>query len=194
MRAQRLLPPLLAALGLVAGLAAVGLSASAAPPNPSQLPKSEDLLHGPPKEVAAKKVIDSVKVNADGSVTNGSSRHRLLAAGPALHLLRDHGAPGRRHARAVRHREDPRRLARQWRGTVPERVPDAGGVRDGQGGRPVALAHPDPNADPDAHPHPDAGDVRLTAAGVAGAACVVRPAAVRRGRGSGGRPQHAEHR
>jgi hypothetical protein len=59
--------PLLAVLGLVLGLLVGGANASA--DSGSLPPKCEDLLHGPPKEADANKVVDSFKVNADNSVT-----------------------------------------------------------------------------------------------------------------------------
>ncbi len=57
---------LLAILGLLMGLLVGGVTASA---NSGSMPKCEDLLHGPPKEVAAHKVIDATTVNANNSVT-----------------------------------------------------------------------------------------------------------------------------
>jgi hypothetical protein len=63
-----LLLPFVSALGLLVGLVVGGASAGAAGPDLSGQPRCEDLLHGPPKEVAATKVIDSVTMNADTSV------------------------------------------------------------------------------------------------------------------------------
>ncbi|HEY4027922.1 MAG TPA: hypothetical protein VGO86_15960 [Candidatus Dormibacteraeota bacterium] len=57
---------LLAVLGLSLGLLMGGATASA---DSGSLPTCEDLLHGPPKEVAASKTVDASTVNADGSVT-----------------------------------------------------------------------------------------------------------------------------
>jgi hypothetical protein len=63
----RALPWVLGMLGLFLGLSLGGGSVSADSGAPGT--RCEDLLHGPPKEVDAGKVVDAVRVNADRSVT-----------------------------------------------------------------------------------------------------------------------------
>lgn len=65
-RHVRAVAPLLTVVGLLLGVLGV-VTASA--DSGQSLPKCEDLLHGPPKEVAASKVIDDFTVNGDHSVT-----------------------------------------------------------------------------------------------------------------------------